>query len=74
MNTKNPATFPESSYIYLTDAEREVLREIANFIWPQVVPVPTPIPDGNNYQAKINCTIKLDGNGYSAIVSLMKKL
>lgn len=74
MNTQNPTQPTKSGYIYLTDAEREVLREIANFIWPEVVPVPTPIPDGNNYQAKINCTIKLDGNGYSAIVSLMKKL
>lgn len=74
MNTKNPTQPTESGYIHLTASEREVLKEIANFIWPQVVPVPTPIPDGNFYEAKLNCTVKLDGNGYSAIVSLLKKL
>lgn len=74
MNTPNPTPPTESGYIHLTASEREVLKEIVNFIWPQVVPAPTPIPDGNYYEAILKCSVKLDGNGYSAIVSLLKKL
>lgn len=64
---------PKSGYVHLTADEKEIFKAILAFIW-QRAQATTPQEDGYNYHAHLNETVKLNGNGWAAINSLMKKL
>lgn len=71
---KQNATFPSSGYVHLTADEREIFKAICNMIWERTQQVPTPQADGYNYIAHFSEIVKLNGTGWAAINSLIKKL
>jgi len=73
MNEPN-TTAQTSGYVHLTADERKIFTAICNMIWERTQQVPTPQSDGYNYIAQFSATVKLNGTGWAAINSLIKKL
>jgi len=65
---------PTSGYVHLTADKREIFKAICNMIWERTQQVPTPQSDGYNYIAHFSETVTLNGTGWAAINSLIKKL